>query len=174
MACVTSRKETERKRTERISPDMLLESVDIITEYLHEELREFEEGAEIPEDHVAFHVRRLAQWRNQPPEAANPTAYNGWRNYETWLANLWQTNDRDSYFYCQELARNVLSKYPVEEDGVFTQRQAAAVELAELLKEESQPEDPGYCSFFTDLLNGALAEIDWYEIATYFLDEATE
>lgn len=166
--------ETSRKRTERVSPEMLLESVDIITEYLHEELREFEEGAEIPEEHVAFHVQRLTQWRNQPPEAVKPTDYQGWRNYETWLANLWQTNDRETYSYCQELARNVLSKFPVEGNGVFTQRQAAAVELAELLKEESQPEEAGCCSFFTDLLNSALAEIDWYEIATYFLDEAAE
>ena len=168
MAC-----ETSRKRTERVSQEMLLESVDIITEYLHEELREFEEGVDIPKDHVAFHVQRLMQWRNQPPESTIEKSYNGWRNYETWLANLWQTNDHQTYSYCQELARNVLSKYPAEGDGLFTQRQAAALELAELMKEECQPEDPGYCNLFSDLLNAALAEIDWYEIATYFLDEAT-
>ena len=153
---------------------MLLESVDIITEYLHEELREFEEGAEIPEGHVAFHVQRLTQWRNQPPEPKTEEGYNGWRNYETWLANLWQTNDSETYCYCQELARNALSKFPVEGDGVFTQREAAALELARLMKEESEPEEAGYCSFFSDLLNAALAEIDWYEIAVYFLDEIAE
>ena len=153
---------------------MLLESVDIITEYLHEELREFEEGAEIPEGHVAFHVQRLTQWRNQPPEPKTEEGHNGWRNYETWLANLWQTNDSDTYFYRQELARNALSKFPVEGDGVFTQREAAALELARLMKEESEPEDLGYSGFFTDLLIADLAEIDWYEIATYFLDETNE
>lgn len=153
---------------------MLLESVDIITEYLHEELYHFEEDEVIPQDHVAFHVARLVHWRNQAPETEKPKGYNGWKNYETWLANLWHTNDNETYAHCQELARDALSRVPAEGEGVFTQREAAAMQIAKLMKAESEPEDPGYCSFFGDLLNGALAEIDWFEIGLYFVDEATE
>ena len=33
--------------------------------------------------------------------------YNGWRNYETWLVNLWLSNDRGTYEYMVEIAEEV-------------------------------------------------------------------
>ena len=29
------------------------------------------------------------------------TGYKGWNNYETWLANLWHTNDESNYVLLQ-------------------------------------------------------------------------
>ena len=36
-------------------------------------------------------------------EQKNPAEYNGWSNRETWIVNLWLTNDMVSYDYLQQL-----------------------------------------------------------------------
>jgi hypothetical protein len=34
----------------------------------------------------------------------NDKKYNGWSNYETWVTNLWLTNDENTYAQCREIA----------------------------------------------------------------------
>ncbi len=85
--------------------------------------------------------------------------YNGWANYETWNVALWIDNEPGSY----------------EERCRMARRAASPADLAGYLKawvEEMAP-DLG-ASMFSDLLSAALSEVDWYEIATAWYDEAHE
>ena len=93
--------------------------------------------------------------------------YNGWANYQTWLANLYY----DQLF--QEFAESyTLVKSEYDETGKYN--------LAKSFKEcfENYLEDCGTMygevlpktGFLADLLNGALNEIDWYDIAESYLD----
>jgi len=71
--------------------------------------------------------------------------YNGWRNRETWLVNLWI--DNEPYLY--ERANECRS----------------ASELEEMIDEliENEQFSPG---LFNDLISTALCRADWHEIWT--------
>jgi len=88
--------------------------------------------------------------------------YNGWTNYETWLANLWMDNDEGSYNHWQSEAQEC---YDDSESGglvaSFSREDNAAGELRERLKSFFDDEavdnglmpDLGAC-LYSDLLNG--------------------
>jgi hypothetical protein len=100
------------------------------------------------------------------------SGYSGWSNYETWAVKLWLDNDEGSYTYMAERAAEVLADNTddgkVDDDGFKR-------DFADYLKgyhEEEAPDLSG--SVFSDLLNAALSEVDWYEIAAAYLEEAKE
>ena len=85
--------------------------------------------------------------------------YNGWTNYETWVTKLWMDNNQESYNYYQELAEEY-RKQPYE--------------LSQRIKEEFEEANPLNeleSSVFHDLLNSAISNINWYEIAESLLEE---
>ncbi len=93
--------------------------------------------------------------------------YNGWHNYETWLVKLWMDNDEGSDSYWREQAEEVWKA--AEADPTFTREERATLDLADVLKEyhdEAQPELQG---FWADLLNAAMSEVNWYEIAEHMI-----
>ena len=101
--------------------------------------------------------------------------YDGWSNYETWAVKLWLDNDYGSYTYMGERAAEVLAEHTDEDgkadDGSFKS------DFADFLKqhhEDAAEELNIPASVFSDLLNAALSEVDWYEIAGAYLDEAKE
>ena len=75
-------------------------------------------------------------------------AYNGWKNKETWLVNVW-------------LGDNLAMD---QEDGV-----EITADYIEALVEELV-QNAGGCGFIADLLNCALGEIDYNELAEHFED----
>jgi hypothetical protein len=98
--------------------------------------------------------------------------YNGWTNYETWLVNLWMDNDEGSYRYWRSTTQEVYEE--AEEEGTFTRREQAILDLSDRLREEHEealPEVEGYAS---DLLNAAMSEVNWYEIAEHLIDDEIE
>ena len=101
--------------------------------------------------------------------------YNGWSNYETWAVKLWLDNDYGSYSYMQERSAEVLADN-TDEDGKADD-DGFKRDFADFLKdhhEEAREELNMPTSVFTDLLGAALSEVDWYEIAGAYLDEAKE
>jgi hypothetical protein len=92
--------------------------------------------------------------------------YNGWKNYETWAMALWIDNDRGSYTYSRELARDVIPRYE------FATKKT---ELASQLRDWQEEEMPELeASVWSDLLRCAFSEVDWFEIAENYLSEITE
>jgi hypothetical protein len=93
------------------------------------------------------------------------STYNGWTNYETWVTALWIDNDRSSYDYRNELADQAKKEHKEERDRIGC--------LATSLKDWIEELNPlaGEANLFCDLLNAALSEVDWHEIAENFLSE---
>ena len=88
--------------------------------------------------------------------------YNGWANYETWCVHLWLTNEEGSYRYWREEAGRHRKKSGEDASGT----------LAEQLKSELEEASPiEEASLFSDLLNAALGEVDWFEVADAFLED---
>lgn len=86
-------------------------------------------------------------------------SYNGWKNYETWIVNLWLNDDRGTYEYCMELAEQA-------ERDVYT--------LGKLLEEFVDENNPLTTGMYADLLGGALSEVNYYEIAEHFIEDLEE
>jgi hypothetical protein len=87
--------------------------------------------------------------------------YNGWKNYETWLVALWINNDQGT----QEIALDMARQYKGMEHENY--------ELSHALKDWIEEQNPlsDNADLFTDLLNAALSEVDWYEIAESFFED---
>ena len=92
-------------------------------------------------------------------------SYQGWQNYETWATALWIDNEQNSYQH-----RCHLTDIAQEED---LEKDKRIVSLANSLKEWIESANPlaESANLFSDLLQSALSEIDWQEIAENFLAE---
>lgn len=95
--------------------------------------------------------------------------YNGWTNYETWNVALWLDNDQESSDYWRGVAEELLHhrhrNTPEDATG----------QLAERLKEEMEEMMPDLgATCWADLLGAAMSEVNWYEIAKYYVEAAVE
>lgn len=95
--------------------------------------------------------------------------YNGWTNYETWVVNLWMDNNEGSQGYWAERAQEIFDDS--EEDDINTREQAATHQLADELKDQHEEALPEVEGFAADLLNGAMSEVNWHEIAEHLINE---
>lgn len=98
----------------------------------------------------------------------NPT-YNGWSNYETWVVNLWLSNEEGSYRYWTDRTRELIAECADEADD-----RSALTRLARELKESVHEEcATPKANLAADLMNAALGEVDWCEIARSRIDDET-
>lgn len=99
----------------------------------------------------------------------NAKEYNGWTNYETWCVKLWMDNDKGSQEYFAGLA---LDHYQRDRPAMgLTKENLATISLAQALKEHHEEALPGLGGFVADMLNAAMSEVSWHEIAKYLVDE---
>ena len=75
--------------------------------------------------------------------------YNGWTNRETWIVNLWLTNDECYYEELQAIIKNFDSEEQAEE---LEQYVHWIIDVDE-------------ASMTTDLLSTSLGRVNWHEIA---------
>jgi len=87
--------------------------------------------------------------------------YNGWTNYETWAVKLWLDNEQSSSEFWNERA-----KEQFERDA-----KNAKYDLANILKEHHEEALPELTGFAADLLNAAMSEVNWDEIAGSIIDD---
>jgi hypothetical protein len=86
-------------------------------------------------------------------------AYNGWANYPTWNVALWINNDEDMQQEVISIARNTRDdKY----------------KCAESLRAYIEDSFGELSGMQADLVNHALDEVDWDELAEAFISDAKE
>jgi hypothetical protein len=96
----------------------------------------------------------------------NTQKYNGWSNYETWLCNMWFddfdfTDMMEMFDNCEDncdvldIIENYIKEY-VEE---FVE-----CSLSPSLQH----------AFIHDMLNAAISEIDWRDIAEHYVDDVVD
>lgn len=103
-------------------------------------------------------------------------SYDGCANYETWCVNRWLTTNKEMCCQCRELAviaTDAALHSSLVFDGVWTTAEAARNLLADALHDFVNELNPfaDQPSFFTDLMEAALGEVHWHEIANALLDE---
>src|SRR6266446_1516140 len=100
-------------------------------------------------------------------------AYNGWSNYETWATHLWLTNEEETYTFCRLLACRCRESAPVASEvqsKIWTEQECVKIRLAKSLRAHIEEQNPisSRASLYADLLNAALSEVDWTEVAEAF------
>lgn len=107
--------------------------------------------------------------------------YNGWANYETWAVKLWIDNEEGSYRYWRDATRRAWATARDKRPNQFMDKAENAQNiLAEQLKDEhdSHSDHPvfkaAHGTVYSDLLNAALSEVEWREIAEALLESRAE
>ena len=83
--------------------------------------------------------------------------YEGWSNYETCICKLWLDNVSSLYNEIQNWLSDETADLPVRIKDLILER-------CPVLS----------ASMYSDLLNTAISEIDFYEIAEYYLENEME
>ena len=96
----------------------------------------------------------------------NTLKYNGWTNYETWLCNMWFddfnfTDMMDMFDNCEDncdvldIIANYIKEY-----------------IEEHVEYSLSPGDQH--GFMNDMINAAISEINWREIAEHYVDDVVD
>ena len=94
--------------------------------------------------------------------------YNGWTNYETWVVAFWMDNEEGAQEFWREQAREQYEFYGPT--GTWTRTENATYHLADLVKSEFEENRPGVVGVYADLLNAAMSEVNWDELAKHRID----
>lgn len=92
-----------------------------------------------------------------------------WSNYETESVAVWINRDQAMQEAIREIAQDIWDNALADE--ILTRHQSAWYNLSNVIKVFVKQQNPltEQASLFSDLLDKALSEVDWREIAEYFL-----
>lgn len=96
-------------------------------------------------------------------------SYNGWKNYETWCVNLWLTNNQHDYENVYAAAQDIDEDYDVWDLSKYIKHMCS--EALHWHNERNSLKD---ASMFTDLLQNAFDNVEWYDIALAFAELAED
>jgi hypothetical protein len=102
--------------------------------------------------------------------------YNGYTNYQTWATAFWIDNDESCPEELLDQIREAIDKpnsnpYMSEE----SHRRFKAKECVQQFVEETMLADiQGVNGLAFDLLNSAISDIDWYDLAQHYLSTLKE
>lgn len=97
--------------------------------------------------------------------------YQGWTNYETWNVSLWFDNDRGMYDYWQQWIVDCcdhLEPGELSEDMYDVLVYDLQLAMKDFVDENNPLQDDS--SMYADMLNAAISEVNWYEIAESYVD----
>jgi hypothetical protein len=100
----------------------------------------------------------------------NKTNHNGWTNYVTWSVHLWLTNEQGSYLHWKKRTREILGDQSLDDENSPTALARLGDEIREAVHDECSIQRANLAA---DLMDAALSEVDWCEIAQEFIDDAT-
>lgn len=87
--------------------------------------------------------------------------YNGWTNYETWAVNVWGGFDDDPG----------ISDLVEESFNAGMDKEETIRKLRDWMKEIFEDDCPELDnSPYADLLNAAMSEINWHELAEHYVE----
>ena len=98
--------------------------------------------------------------------------YNGWTNYETWAAKLWIDNEQSTYYDVTGHATEVYTE-AIDAEGTPDKYEFADW-LKEYVEENMLPDPDEIRGLASDLLNAAMSEVNWSEMAEAYLGDAKE
>ena len=84
------------------------------------------------------------------------TGYKGWPNYETWVVNLWLTNDPDTYERLMSIVQSC--------DMPGAQSTALREWVRPDQGDMAEDAEPGVSGMYVDLLASAFDVVNWNEI----------
>ena len=89
----------------------------------------------------------------------NKQEYNGWTNYETWNYKLWLDNNQETYDAVRTLAKKHNDAFDL------------SIELSKVAHDNAPLLE---ASFYSDVLNASISEVNFFEIAESYLEEIKE
>ncbi len=89
----------------------------------------------------------------------NAEDYQGWKNYETWAVALHIDNDQG------------WTDMVLEDIANMTDQSDISAYLKQMIEDGSPLDEP---TLYTDLLNGAIEMVDWYELAEHYMTKIKE
>lgn len=93
---------------------------------------------------------------------------NGWTNYETWVTALLMGNNQNDQEFFFDMAKEVIA-VSISPSESITKEDAELIDLSAALKEHFEDCKPDINGVYADLLNAALSEVNWREIAESLL-----
>lgn len=93
--------------------------------------------------------------------------YNGWKNYQTWCVSLWIGNDQFTYQQCMEITAQAIKD---------CSSGTVCGTIANQLKDFIWQDNPltGQANMWADLLGASFSSVDWFEIASHYIEDRKE